>query len=222
MPVLGLEEQGDGVVVVRWDDGENRLNLSSVGEWHDVLDDLEARTGPLAVVVTGTDKYFSNGLDLARISEVPEEAGSIVEGVHRLLGRLLLLPAWTVFALNGHAFAAGAMISSTGDARLMRTERGYWCVPEVDLGLPFTPEMTAALTARLPWPAATQAMISGRRYDAPAAAALGIVDEAVPVERLLARAVEQAAAVASKDRSVIADHKRQLFGAAAATCGVTP
>lgn len=222
MPVLELEEQGDGVVVVRWDDGENRLNLSSVGEWHDVLDDLGSRTGPLAVVVTGTGKYFSNGLDLARISEVPEEAGAIVEGVHRLLGRLLLLPAWTVFALNGHAFAAGAMIASTGDARLMRTERGYWCVPEVDLGLPFTPEMTAALTARLPWPAATQAMISGRRYDAPAAAAAGIVDEAVPVEHLLERAVEQAAAVASKDRSVIADHKRQLFGAAAATCGVAP
>lgn len=222
MGVLGLDEHDDGVVVVRWDDDENRLNLTSVGEWHAVLDEMEGRSGPLAVVITGAGKFFSNGLDLARFSEAPDESGPILDGVHRLLGRLLLLPAWTVFAINGHAFAAGAMMTATGDARLMRTERGYWCVPEVDLGLPLTTAMTAVLGARLPGPAVARAILTGRRYDAPSARALGLVDEAVPVEDLLDRAVEQAASMAAKDRSVIANHKRQLFGVAAATCGVEP
>ena len=98
MSRLNTEEPGDGVVLVRWDDGENRLNLDSLGEWHELLDDLVSREGPLALVVTGTGKFFSNGLDLDRFSEAPDESGPIVEGTHRLLGRLLLLPAWTVFA----------------------------------------------------------------------------------------------------------------------------
>ena len=222
MAVLGLDEHDDGVVLVRWDDGENRFDLTSVGEWHAVLDDLEGRSGPLAVVITGAGKFFSNGLDLGRFSEAPHEAGPIVDGVHRLFGRLLLLPAWTVFAINGHAFAAGAMMTATGDARLMRTERGYWCVPEVDLGLPLTTQMTAVLSARLPAPAVARCMLTGGRLDAPSAHRMGIVDEAVPAEDLLERAVGQAAPMAAKDRSVIANHKRQLFGAAARTCGIEP
>ena len=109
--MLSLEEAGDGVVVIRWDDHENRFNLGSLSEWHAALDDLEHREGPLALVVTGSGKFFSNGLDLDRFSEAPDEAGAIVDGVHRLLGRLLVFPAWTVMAINGHAFAAGAIMA---------------------------------------------------------------------------------------------------------------
>ena len=138
MAVLDTEERDDGVVVARWDDGENRFDLASVREWHGLLDDLEGRDGPLAVVITGAGKFFSNGLDLDRFATEPEEAGPTVDGVHRLLGRMLLLPAWTVMAINGHAFAAGAMLTCTADVRLMREDRGYWCLPEVDLGLPLT------------------------------------------------------------------------------------
>ena len=216
--MLSLEEAGDGVVVIRWDDHENRFNLGSLSEWHAALDDLEQREGPLALVVTGSGKFFSNGLDLDRFSEAPDEAGAIVDGVHRLLGRLLVFPAWTVMGINGHAFAAGAMLSATADVRLMRTGRGYWCLPEVDLGLPLTPPMTAAVTARLPATAAAEAMLTARRYGAEEALDRGIVTAVHAEDELLQSAVSEAASMAAKDRSVIADHKHQLFGRAAAIC----
>jgi enoyl-CoA hydratase/carnithine racemase len=213
-----LEIEAIGPVrVVHWNDGENRFHGESMAAWHTTLDALEAVDGPLAVVAVGIGKFFSNGLDLDWLSSA-ESASAFMAEVHRLLGRMLVFPAYTVAALNGHTFAAGAMLSSAFDLRIMREDRGYWCLPEVDLGLPLTAGMTATVTARLPAPAAADAMLTGRRYDAHAALAIGIVDDVAPESEVLDRAIATATEMATKNRSVIAEHKRQLFGAASEIC----
>ncbi len=216
--MIELETRGD-VRVIHWRDGENRFNRASVTAWHETLDELEAVTDRLALVATGEGKFFSNGLDLDSFGGDPSAAGEVIEGVHRLLGRLLVFPAYTVAALNGHAFAAGAMLTTTFDRRLMREDRGYWCLPEVDLGLPLTEAMVAAVTARLPTGTILEAMNSGHRYPAAEALAAGLVEGTASEEDLLDRAVGTAAALAAKDRSVIATHKRLVLGPAARACG---
>ena len=218
MAMIDLEQHGD-VVLLRWADGENRFNRDSVARWHEVLDDLESRDGPMAVVLTGEGKFFSNGLDLDAFAVDPDGAGPILEGVHRLFGRMLLFPAFTVAALNGHAFAGGAMLACAFDQRVMRGDRGYWCLPEVDLGLPVTPGMFAVITSRLSTAAAADALVTGRRYGAEEALALGIVEHTAAEADVVGRAVELASEMAGKNRAVIADHKRQLFAPAAAACG---
>jgi enoyl-CoA hydratase/carnithine racemase len=209
----------DRVAVVRWRDGENRLHRASVDRWHAVLDELEAVEGPLALVVVGEGRFFSNGLDLDALAADRDAARAVVDDVHRLFGRLLLFPAYTVGALNGHTFAAGAMLACCLDARVMREDRGYWCLPEADLGLPLTEAMFAAVTARLPVAVAAEAMNTARRYTAAEARAAGIVEHTAPEAEVLDRAVELAAPLAAKDRSVIARHKQMLFGEAARACG---
>jgi enoyl-CoA hydratase/carnithine racemase len=215
--VIELEERGP-VRVVHWRDGENRFNRNSLDRWDEVLTDLESIDGPLAVVITGEGKFFSNGLDLEALVDRPGELGGVIAGLHGILARLLVFPAYTVAAINGHAFAAGAMFASVLDARVMRDDRGYWCLPEVDLGLPLTKQMTAAVTARLPLPAVLDAMLTGRRYGAAEAVAAGLVDEKAPEVDVVERAVERAAAIANKDRSVIATHKKLVLGSAALIC----
>lgn len=113
--MIEIERQPDGVAVVQWADGENRFNRASVARWHEVVDELEAIEGPLAVVVVGDGRFFSNGLDLASFAADPAGAGVVIDEVHRLFGRLLVFPAYTVFALNGHAFAGGAMLACCAD-----------------------------------------------------------------------------------------------------------
>lgn len=221
-PVIEVERRDDGVAVLRWRDGENRFHRASVARWHEVLDELEAAEGPLALVVVGDGRFFSNGLDLDGFAADPDAASEVVDGVHRLLGRLLTFPAIVVAALNGHVFAAGAMLACCADLRVMREDRGYWCLPEADLGLPLTEPMFAAVTARLPVATAAEAMNTARRYTAPEALAAGIVEHTAPDEEVLDRAIALAAPLATKDRKVIATHKRMLFGDAARTCGVTP
>ena len=216
--IIDVETRGP-VRVLRWRDGENRCNVASMARWHEVLGELEALEGPLALVIVGEGKYFSNGLDLDRFAAKPDEAGPTVDGLHRLFGRLLLFPAYTVAAINGHAFAGGAMLSCACDLRVMRADRGYWCLPEVDLGLPLTDGMKAVVAARLPRAAAADAMMTGRRYTAADALARGIVEHTAAEAEVLDRAVALAAEIAPKNRTVIATHKRLLFGEAARICG---
>lgn len=219
MTVLERSDHGD-VVVLTWNDGENRYHGDSVAEWHATLDELEAADGPLAVVVTGSGKFFSNGLDLDWMSENNDLAGPMVGDVHRLFGRLLTFPAYTVGAICGHAFAGGAMLTCAFDERIMRADRGYWCLPEVDLGLPLTDPMYATVAARLPHATLHESIVTGRRYTGPECVAAGIVEATATDDELLPLAIEHATAMAGKNRSVIARHKQQMYGEVAAICGV--
>jgi enoyl-CoA hydratase/carnithine racemase len=169
--------------------------------------------------VANDGKYWSNGLDLDWMSGTG--AGTdFVARVHLLLGRMLVFPAYVVAAVNGHAFAGGAMLAAACDARVMRQDRGWWCLPEADLGLPLTDAMYATVASRLSGPTLQEAVTTGRRYTGPEAVAAGIAQAVAPEPDVVDRAVELAAAMAGKDRHTLAVHKRLLHGAAAAVCGV--
>jgi enoyl-CoA hydratase/carnithine racemase len=218
--MVNLEQQGD-VWVLRMDDGENRFNRRSVDELHAALDAVEAVEGPCALVTTGAGKFFSNGLDLDWLASGAPVEG-FIEDVHRLFGRVLGFPAYTVAAVNGHAFAGGAMLARAHDAVVMRVDRGYWCLPEVDLGLPLTPAMHATVATHVPPATMAEAALTGRRYGGREAAAAGIADEVAEADAVVDRAIELAAAMAGKDRGVMRAHKVLLHGRAMATCGVGP
>ena len=195
--MVRVERDGD-VFVVRMDDGENRFSPSTLDALDEALATIEAAEGPKALVTTGTGKFFSNGLDLDWLGDHPDEMISYLDRVHRLYARVLRLPCVTVAACNGHTFAAGAMLAIAHDVRIMRTDRGYWCLPEVDLGMPFTPGMNALIPALLPARTAHEAMVTGRRYSATEAVAAGIVDRAVDEDAVLPDAVAAARALAGK------------------------
>ncbi|HXQ63061.1 MAG TPA: enoyl-CoA hydratase/isomerase family protein [Acidimicrobiales bacterium] len=213
-------ERTESVWIIRMRSGENRFNRDSVDGLHRHLDEIERHSGPLALVTTGEGKFYSNGLDLDWMAQSGETAGPLLDDVHRLLGRLLLFPALTVAAVNGHAFAAGAMLASAHDVVVMREDRGYWCLPEVDLGLPLTEAMFAVLAAKVPHPTLHDAVLTGRRYGAAEAVTAGIVHHAVPVDAVLDRAVELATSWAGKNRTVVAAHKRLMYADAAGVCGM--
>jgi enoyl-CoA hydratase/carnithine racemase len=211
-----VEHAGE-VTILRLCAGENRFNPASLDALDAALDELHDGEGPGALVLTGEGKFFSNGLDLEWMGAAPPGgAEDVLRRVHALFARLLAFPTVTVAAINGHAFAAGAMLALACDARVMREDRGYFCLPEVDIGLAFTPGMTALLRARLSPASAHAAMLSGRRYGAPAALAAGIVDAAVPAEQVLEEAVGRAAALAAKPRATVAAIKRGLYADAIA------
>lgn len=190
--------------------GENRFNRDSIDALHAALDKVAAVEGPVALVTTGADKFFSNGLDLDWLMVQTEGQGEFIADVHRLFFRIVHLDLYTVAAVNGHAFAGGAMLASAHDTMVMRSDRGYWCVPEVDLGLPLTEGMYATLAAHIPKTTLAEASLTGRRYTADEAVAGGIAAEARPGDEVVDRAVELAQAMAGKNREVIAVHKGLL------------
>jgi enoyl-CoA hydratase/carnithine racemase len=217
---ISLRDEGP-VALITWNDGENRVNLDSLARLNELFDDIEGRSGPLAVVLTGIGKFFSNGLDLDRFLSNADEMGRTFTELKRTVGRIFVLPAYTVAAINGHAFAAGAAISLGFDYRVMREDRGYWCMNEVEIGLPLDEGLFSVLRHRLPFATATHAALTAQRYGGPAALAAGIVEEIAGEEDVLMRALAIADRYASLDRLVLARHKVFAHGNEAAHLGAS-
>jgi enoyl-CoA hydratase/carnithine racemase len=175
------------------------------------LDEVAGAQGPRSVVTTATGRFWSNGLDLDWMSGHAEQAGRFVDEVHALFARVLSLPAPAVAACQGHVFAAGAMLALAHDVRVMRADRGYFCLPEVDIRIPFTPGMGALIQARLPQPVQHEAMTTGRRYGGADAHAGGIVDDAVAQDAVLPAAVERARSLAGTAGPTLAAIKEGMY-----------
>ena len=206
-----LDRDGD-VFILQLGDGENRFDRDFIDAVASLVDEVAAAPPPRALVTAANGKIWSNGLDLEWMSQNVEAIGPLLESVHALYARLLGLGVPTVAALQGHAFAGGAMLALAHDIRVMRADRGWFCLPEVDINIPFTPGMSALVTARLPVNAAHEAMTTGRRYGAAEALAAGIVAEALPEADVLPRAKAIAAGLASKDPGTLATIKERMYG----------
>ena len=204
-----IDRHGD-VFVIDLGDGENRFNDASLDELERCLQEVEA-AAPCGLVTTARGKHWSNGLDLEWLARQGEDAPAFLVRVHELLARVLEIGVPSVAALQGHTFAAGAMFALAHDDRVMRADRGFFCLPEVDLGLSFTPGMNALIAARLSPRAAHEAMTTGRRYGGVDAARAGLVEEAVEEDEVLPRALARAGAVTGKDPGTLKTIKQRLY-----------
>ncbi|MEX1218175.1 MAG: enoyl-CoA hydratase/isomerase family protein [Acidimicrobiales bacterium] len=212
--IVELSWQGpeSTVAVIAMNEGENRFDLDVVRHWHGLIDQVAAKEGPLALITTGTGKFYSNGLNLEWLMANPDHAREFLHELNRLWGRILGLDCHTTAVVNGHCFGAGALLSSAHDRITMRADRGYWCMPELDLALPVSEKMAKLLLTRLPRTAIARALNSAHRFTGPEALTAGIADEVLAEPELLASAIAYSAVMATKSREVLGIHKQMLFG----------
>jgi len=206
MPTLTTR---DGVHVLHLGDDDNRFSLDWLTAVEDALDQVVASPAPLVTVAEG--KFFSNGLDLEWVMANFDELQTYSSRVEALLARMLTLPVPTVAAVSGHAFGAGAMLATAHDWRVMRADRGYFCFPEVDIKIPFTPGMSALIQAKLSPRAAVAAMTTGQRFTGPAAVDAGLVDETADEADLLASAIATVAPLVGKDPQTLGAIKATMY-----------
>lgn len=210
-----LEPGTEGFHLLHLGATENRFGPDWLAAFDDALASVIACPAPL--VLTGSGKFFSNGLDLDWIGRHPDQLEAYVAQVQELLARVLTLPVPTLAAINGHAFGAGAILSLACDWRVMRADRGYFCLPEVDLGLSFTPGMAALVQDKLTPRAALDAMTTGRRFTGPEARSLGLVDATAAGEDLIEEAVARAAELGGKPASTLGAIKTTMFAGTVAS-----
>jgi enoyl-CoA hydratase/carnithine racemase len=208
MPTLA---QDGPIWTVDLGDDENRFSPDWLDSAEGLLDAIASGSEPAALVTVGSGKFYSNGLDLEWLGGHPDQLGSYVGRVHALFSRMLTLPVPTVAALNGHAFGAGAMLAMAHDYRVMRDDRGYFCFPEVDIHIPFTPGMAALITCKTTPRAALDAMTTGHRYPAAAAHASGLVDAVASLDDLRGTAADLVRDLAGKDRATLGAIKATMF-----------
>ncbi|KAL8277515.1 hypothetical protein RQP46_010070 [Phenoliferia psychrophenolica] len=150
-----------------------------------------------ALVITGErdkSKFFSNGLDL---TVLPGYADFFQDYFNPLLTRLITFPMHTVAAMNGHAFAGGFLLSQGCDWRVMRNDRAWTCMNELDFGSSLPIGLASFLHDRLSPDVLRKTMLTAHRWTAPEAVEAKIVNEAVKGdgEAVIKRALELAESV---------------------------
>lgn len=223
--MIDLDREGE-VFVITMNDGENRWNTTFVREFSAALDEVEASDGAAALVTTSaTEKFFSNGLDLEwRTTEGEHRGGdrSVFGGEFMtLMGRLITFPMPTLAAVNGHAFGAGFMTALCHDIRFMRSDRGFICANEVEIGMVIPNPELALFRHKIPMNAFFETVQLARRWTGPDALAAGIVQKTEPYDTLMDSALARAAELAKlgANRKVYGKMKQAIYGENAAING---
>jgi enoyl-CoA hydratase/carnithine racemase len=208
--VPNLDRDGD-VFLLDLGDTENRFHPDWLTTVQDHLTTVEVADGPRALVTTARGKFFSNGLDLDWLSQNGERFLDYVIDVHALLARVLAMPLPTVAAVQGHAFAGGGMLALAHDFRVMRADRGFFCLPEVNINIPFSRGMSALIQARLAKKTAHEAMTTARRYGGTEALTAGIVDAVAHEDDVVPSAIEMARALVGNAGPTLGTIKARMY-----------
>ncbi|AWH93639.1 enoyl-CoA hydratase [Dietzia lutea] len=209
-----LDDDGDVSILYLGEadssDPENRFNPDWLDSVHTLLDEVQTRPGPHALVTTGHGRFYSTGADLDWRLNNPGRADWLLTQIQLLIARLLVFPMPTVAALQGHTFGAGAFLAIAHDHSVMRSDRGYLCFPGVTLGAAYAPGVLELTAARLPARAGRDALMTGQRYGGSEAHRLGLVDEVAEESEVLSTAVRWARSVAHTRSDALGDIKRGL------------
>lgn len=206
-------QYNDKIAILELGADENRFSPGFLVEMDAHLDEIVAG-GAHGLVTTAASKFYTNGLDLDWLTAHAEQHQWYVGRVQALLARVLTLPIPTAAAVVGHAFGAGAMLALAHDFRVMRADRGFFCFPEVDINIPFTPGMAALIQAKLAPHAAIASMTTGRRFGGGDAASIGIVDATAAEGAVTDAAVDMLRPLSGKNQETLGAIKQTMFAQA--------
>ncbi|KAF0534788.1 ClpP/crotonase [Gigaspora margarita] len=152
--------------ILSMQNGENRFTTNFINEINAILDEIE-----------NIIKH-----------ENSERAALITIGE----GKVLTFPIPTVAAINGHAFAGGFMLALAHDYRVMRADRGYMCMNEIEIPYSPHPGMAAIIRIKMTPKTYRDCMIQAHRFTGPDALDQGLVDIIASENDVLPKAKELA------------------------------
>lgn len=193
--ILERDDDGD-VAVLRLAHG--RVSAMDVELCRGVAAELRGlNDGVRAVVLTGTGKAFSAGVDLRRfLDEGAPYAADLLRALDEVFLAAFELAIPMVSAVNGHAIAGGCVLAACADVTLMAQGEGRIGLPEVRVGVAFPRSALEIVRHAVGEVGLRRMVMGGRTYLPDEAAALGLVDDVLPAGDLVKAAVARARSLA--------------------------
>ena len=202
-------EDHDGLAVLRIEHG--KANILDLELCNAVVKAFEDADEARAVVLTGTGKIFSAGVDLFRVLEGGTSyIDAFVPAMCCAFERIFVHPAPVVAAANGHAIAGGCLLVAASDQRLMVQGSARIGIPELQVGVPFPPIALEIMRFATPPQHFQSIVCRAETYEPAAALGLGLLDEVVESGELLDHALAGAERLASVHRESFAITKREI------------
>jgi len=193
---------------------ENRHNPEFLAEFNQQLDDIESDKSIKSVVLTSAnEKSWSLGIDLEWMSQpsnTPEIIADFMTGVTGLLKRIVTFPMPVIAALNGHSYGNGAVLACACDFRFMKSDKGFFCFPEVDVMVPFFPSMFPLIQKAIPQNFFNRLAMSGQRVNAQTLLDNNVVEGIFANEEQLQAGVLEFAQQFNKNRWIYGQNKTQM------------
>jgi enoyl-CoA hydratase len=172
----------------------NALSTAMLSRIHYLATDLTILNAR-AVVITGGDRLFAAGADISEFGG-PEDAARIGASFHAALNAVAALPCFTIAAVSGFALGGGCELAMACDYRIAST-KAVFGQPEILLGIIPGGGGTQRLPRLVGASRAKEIMVTGRQVKADEALNIGLANEVVEPDALMARALELANSVAS-------------------------
>jgi enoyl-CoA hydratase/carnithine racemase len=215
MENIALTYDGD-VAILLMQNGENRHNPAYAQDMLKSLQRVIENTSCKALVITSNDeKCFSLGIDTdwlmpAMKAQQFDEIKAFMHSMDDVFKTLLLFPLPVIAAINGHAFGNGAILACACDFRFMRSDKGFFCFPEVDLSIPFLPGMIEFVKKAMPYYRFNEMKLSGRRVSGVELEQDHVIEKAYDSQEALMLGAVEYAKTFDKKRGIFGEHKKRL------------
>ncbi|XP_059312864.1 enoyl-CoA delta isomerase 1, peroxisomal-like [Lycium ferocissimum] len=174
-----LEKRGNIFFLTLTGTDEHRLHPNLIDSIRAALRTVksEATSSSSALITTAQGKFFSNGYDLkwALVDKARQQLMS--KKLRSLVSDLINLPVPTIAAITGHASAAGFVFAMCHDYILMRKDRGFLYMSELDIGFPIPIWFSALLKCKVGSPVVwREVVLKATKLTGDMAVERGIVD----------------------------------------------
>ena len=199
----------DGIAILTMDDGKaNVMSASMLAALNAALD--RAASDRAVVLLTGRDRMFSGGYDLAMFQRSPEEAMRTIKAGGAFVERLFSFSLPVVAACTGHAVAQGAFTLLACDVRIAANGPFKIGLNEVAIGLTIPHYGIELARARLAQSWFNHATLTGKFYTPGEAQVAGFVDETVDAQSVREVALAQARQLTKIDLAAHAATKQRV------------
>ncbi|XP_024191502.1 enoyl-CoA delta isomerase 1, peroxisomal [Rosa chinensis] len=177
-----LDKKGEVFILTLTGPGEHRLNPTLLDAIQSALNTVRAAatSSSVALITTAHGKFFSNGYDLDWAGSDKARSELMNSKLRSVVADFISLPLPTIAAVTGHASAAGFILARCHDYVLMRKDRGFVYMSEMDIALVIPAWFQALIKNKVGSAAARRdLMLRADKMTAAAAVEKGIVDSAV-------------------------------------------
>ncbi|HEY5427008.1 MAG TPA: enoyl-CoA hydratase [Candidatus Tumulicola sp.] len=206
-----VERAGEiAVLTMNRAERRNALSLEMMRELDETFAYLAEQSDTRVIILRGEGPAFSAGHDLRELLDRDAEAYRTIFGACvGLMERIASIPQPVIAEVAGVATAAGCQLVAACDLAIA-SERATFATPGVRIGL-FCSTPMVALTRAVGRKRAMEMLLTGEPIDAATACAWGLINRAVPPERLHAEALALAGKIASASGTVVGMGKAAFY-----------
>ncbi|KAL5569125.1 hypothetical protein UlMin_025700 [Ulmus minor] len=175
-----LEKRGSIFILTLIGPGEHRLNPTLLDQIQSALRHVRSEAASSSALITTADgKFFSNGYDLDWAQSSQSRSILMDSKLRSVVADLISLPMPTIAAVTGHASAAGFILAFSHDYVLMRKDRGFLYMSELDIQLRIPTWFVALIKCKIGSPEARRSVfLTAAKLTATEAVEKGIIDSA--------------------------------------------